>query len=260
MMKTIRLNTFYQIVLGVTMFLAASNVFAQVKIGTNPTTIEPNSNLEVEASTPGRKMKVDKTTGQVSIADGTEGAGKVLTSDAVGGTSWQILRSTAISSVSQPAGIVLDFPTGGGGSYCPYAELGSAPMACATDLGRNGNFVITNPVNDVAMDVTGPYTMADNSTPAQFFILLYVDKTTPGVYELVDRFIVSNTFLACNSGYLNFKSTLKNLPARTYNVKVYEEHWYNPGVAAKLAFGAQAVAGCGDVDFINQRLILSVSQ
>ena len=36
MMKTIRLNTFYQMTLGVTMLLAASNVFAQVKIGLNP--------------------------------------------------------------------------------------------------------------------------------------------------------------------------------------------------------------------------------
>jgi hypothetical protein len=71
------------------LLLGSSAAFAQVKIGTNPATIEPNSNLEVEASTPGRKMKVDKTTGQVSIADGTEGAGKVLTSDAAGGTSWQ---------------------------------------------------------------------------------------------------------------------------------------------------------------------------
>ncbi|WP_342085935.1 hypothetical protein [Dyadobacter sp. OTU695] len=67
----------------------SSAAFAQVKIGTNPTTIEPNSNLEVEASTPGRKTKIDKTTGQVTITDGTEGAGKVLTSDAAGGASWQ---------------------------------------------------------------------------------------------------------------------------------------------------------------------------
>ncbi len=98
MMKTIRLNTFCQMMLGVTMLLAASNVFAQVKIGTNPTTIEPNSNLEVEASTPGRKMKVDKTTGQVSIADGTEGAGKTFTSDAVGGGSWQSVSLTAFAA------------------------------------------------------------------------------------------------------------------------------------------------------------------
>jgi hypothetical protein len=71
------------------LLLGSSAAFAQVKIGTNPTTIEPNSNLEVEASTPGRKTKVDKTTGQVTITDGTQGAGKVFTSDADGGGSWQ---------------------------------------------------------------------------------------------------------------------------------------------------------------------------
>ncbi|OZI07670.1 hypothetical protein BWI93_13200, partial [Siphonobacter sp. BAB-5385] len=59
--------------LGTACFLAAlltsSSLFAQVKVGTNPTTIETNSNLEVEASTSGRKVKVDKTTGQMTIAD-----------------------------------------------------------------------------------------------------------------------------------------------------------------------------------------------
>lgn len=68
---------------------APSALFAQVKVGSNPTTIETNSNLEVEASTTGRKVKVDKTTGQVTIADGTQGTNKVLISDATGGASWQ---------------------------------------------------------------------------------------------------------------------------------------------------------------------------
>lgn len=69
--------------------LLSSSVMAQVKIGTNPTTIDPNNNLEVEASTPGRKTAINKTTGQVTITDGTQAAGKVFTSDANGGGSWQ---------------------------------------------------------------------------------------------------------------------------------------------------------------------------
>jgi hypothetical protein len=85
-MKTTTLFSALALILALT---ASSVSLAQVKIGTNPTTIEPNSNLEVEASTSGRKMKVDKTTGQVTIADGTQGAGKVFTSDAVGAGSWQ---------------------------------------------------------------------------------------------------------------------------------------------------------------------------
>ncbi|MHA4737674.1 hypothetical protein [Dyadobacter sp. MSC1_007] len=73
-----------------TLGLAISSVsHAQVKIGSNPTTIDPNNNLEVEASTPGRKTAINKTTGQVTITDGTQGAGKVFTSDANGGGSWQ---------------------------------------------------------------------------------------------------------------------------------------------------------------------------
>jgi len=92
------------------LLLGSSAAFAQVKIGTNPTTIEPNSNLEVEASTPGRKTKIDKTTGQVTITDGTEGAGKVLTSDAAGGASWQ--NPLAGTMINGTTGDVVNFPTG----------------------------------------------------------------------------------------------------------------------------------------------------
>lgn len=71
----------------------SSSLFAQVKIGTNPTVINAANNLEVEASTVGRKTSIDKVTGQVTIKDGTEGASKILTSDSNGGASWQTLPS-----------------------------------------------------------------------------------------------------------------------------------------------------------------------
>lgn len=69
--------------------LTGTTLFAQVKIGTNPTVINAANNLEVEASTAGRKTSIDKTTGQVTIADGTQKLGRVFTSDANGGGSWQ---------------------------------------------------------------------------------------------------------------------------------------------------------------------------
>lgn len=62
---------------------------AQVKIGTNPTTIDLNNNLEVQGSTAGRKFSVHKDNGQVTIADGTQGAGRVFTSNAVGTGRWE---------------------------------------------------------------------------------------------------------------------------------------------------------------------------
>jgi hypothetical protein len=85
-MKTSTLFSAFVITMGL---LVSSVSFAQVKIGSNPTTIDPNNNLEVEASTPGRKTAINKTTGQMTITDGTQGAGKVFTSDANGGGSWQ---------------------------------------------------------------------------------------------------------------------------------------------------------------------------
>ncbi|MCF0054855.1 hypothetical protein [Dyadobacter sp. CY356] len=86
------------------MFFSASSLFAQVKIGTNPTTINAANNLEVEASTTGRKTSIDKTTGQVTIADGTQKAGRVFTSDTNGGGSWQAGIVFAGYATSQSVG------------------------------------------------------------------------------------------------------------------------------------------------------------
>jgi hypothetical protein len=237
-------------------------LYAQVKIGVNPTTIEANSSLEVEASTSNRKIKVDKTTGQMTIKDGTEGNLKVLTSDANGGATWQALRTTAISSFSQSSpGVVMTIGTGAGGSFCPFPAIGSSPPPpCATDLNRNANFSTANPSNDVVIDFTGLYSVASSTANVQFFLLLYIDKTTPGVYELVDSYFISESGINCSGGYMNYKTTLKNLPARSYNVKVYQENWYNPGTPATIGIGAPALGSCGQPDFANQKLTISVSQ
>lgn len=77
---------------------AASISNAQVKIGANPTTIAPSSNLEVEAGN-GNKTIVNKTTGQVTIQDGTQGTGKLLTSGAIGNSSWQSLTQLKIPTL-----------------------------------------------------------------------------------------------------------------------------------------------------------------
>ncbi len=63
---------------------------AQLKVGSNPTTIGANTNLEVEA-TNGNKVSVSKDIGKLTIKDGTEGAGKVLISDANGVSTWTTL-------------------------------------------------------------------------------------------------------------------------------------------------------------------------
>ncbi|GLU56214.1 C1q-like domain-containing protein [Dyadobacter frigoris] len=76
----------------------SSAVWAQVKIGTNPTTIDAANNLEVESATAGNKVSIDKVTGKVTIADGSQGAAKVLTSDANGVATWETANNISCNA------------------------------------------------------------------------------------------------------------------------------------------------------------------
>lgn len=73
-------------------FIAALGLFysfethAQVKIGSNPTKIDANANLEVEGAN-GYKVSVNRQ-GKLIIKDGSEGVGKVLLTDANGVATW----------------------------------------------------------------------------------------------------------------------------------------------------------------------------
>jgi len=75
--------------------LATSFASAQVKIGSNPTTIDANNNLEVESNDPTKKVSISKS-GKLTIADGSQGAGYVLTSDANGTATWSPLATANI--------------------------------------------------------------------------------------------------------------------------------------------------------------------
>ncbi|WP_229217001.1 hypothetical protein [Dyadobacter luteus] len=76
------------ILLFFTIFILSFSSFGQVKIGANPTVIDPANNLEVESSTTGNKISINKTNGKMTVADGSQGAGRILTSDANGVATW----------------------------------------------------------------------------------------------------------------------------------------------------------------------------
>lgn len=67
-MKTNQLlyKTMGGMMIAAAMLLGASSAFAQVKIGTNPTTIDPANNLEVEAAN-NKKVSANKTTGTLKV-------------------------------------------------------------------------------------------------------------------------------------------------------------------------------------------------
>lgn len=99
----------------------SKDLLAQVKVGANPGTISTNSVLDVEGTSgtravilqngnmgvgttsPGTKLEINNgsTAGAIKIVDGTQGASKVLMSDANGVGTWQTpasIRTTIIGT------------------------------------------------------------------------------------------------------------------------------------------------------------------
>lgn len=97
-----------------TVGLAASSAsFAQVKIGTNPTTIGANSNLEVEA-TNNKKVIVNKADGTVVIENTPVGtsADKLLAVDASGNVRTTSLFVPSLELLAQNSTGTVNFPAG----------------------------------------------------------------------------------------------------------------------------------------------------
>jgi hypothetical protein len=117
----------------VALLFGTSAAFAQVKIGTNPTVIDLANNLEVESSTAGNKVSVNKTTGKVMIADGTQASGNVFTSDANGVGSWVPNIETAAIANST----ISTFIPGGSFAVVQFQNV---------SLNRGGNFNLFNGV------------------------------------------------------------------------------------------------------------------
>ncbi|TDE14428.1 hypothetical protein [Dyadobacter psychrotolerans] len=243
-------KTMGAIMIAAAMVLGSSTAFAQVKIGTNPTTIDATKNLEVEASTAGRKVSVDKTTGQVTIADGTQGNRKILTSDANGGASWQPRKITSTNIFEQGTGVGVFLPVSTTG-YCNSIN-------CATSLNLTGTFTTTESVNDVVIEVSGSYSVSNNTQPVTW--AYWVSITGPGGYNSVKGpLFATESGTVCSSGLINFKNVLKNLAVGSYNVSVYAGPWKNPSAASWLGIGAYSNPGvCGDLT--KSSVIISVSE
>ncbi|PSL31536.1 hypothetical protein [Dyadobacter jiangsuensis] len=109
-----------------TIFLAAApdHAFAQVKIGSNPTVIGSNSNLEVEA-TNAKKVIVHKSDGTVVIENTPQGAAtdKLMSVDAAGN-----VRALTLDEVNTPV------------ATRPYLRLKGAVITAVT----GSNVFVTN--------------------------------------------------------------------------------------------------------------------
>lgn len=267
------------------MLLGTSSAFAQVKIGDNPTTINAGSALEIESTNKGLLMpRIALTNTTTWGLAGTSAAGMhvyntnmAITSTnsnyptlvaKIGeyywdGTGWVALETvskrTVITSYNQSAGVYMILPVG-----AAVCDPSPTIPACSISSNLNGSLNITSPVNDVIVDVTGQYAaMLNGKTDVK--VVVYMDKTTPGVFEPIGIFtnvIAENATpaLVCYASSFNYKLALQNLPVRTYSIKVNLVPWnYGGSLAGIYALGVSPILGCGSSP-ATQFLITSVTQ
>ena len=236
------------------MLLGSSTVFAQVKIGASPTTIGATNNLEVESFTPaGMKTSIDKA-GKVTIKDGTEGTGKVFTSDAAGQGSWTHQRMTTSAIFRQTSGVLVTLP---------YSQTGYCnDLSCATDLSMPAGFTITNSSNDIVIDLIGLSSISNNTTPVSYKYIVAMDQATPNVFQEVYSHYFTENGTACTASSFNYKSVFKNLPVRAapYQVKIFLAPWRNPGNEAVYGLGLQSWPNCGQNGSYLENLVVTVTQ
>ncbi|WP_420153875.1 hypothetical protein [Siphonobacter sp.] len=264
-------------------FLAAlftsSTLMAQVKIGDNPTVINAGSALEVESTNKGLLMpRISLTSTTTWGLLGTPAAGMHVyntnTGITAGSTTYPALaakigeyywdgngwvglaptqRNTVVTSWPQTAGVTLNVPANLPSGGCP---------TCNVNINQTGTFSITNPTNDVVIDVVNFSSVSNHNGNVVMTYLVEVDKTTAGTYERVGFYSLPFQGTACSGLSTNAKFVLKNLPARAqpYTVRIIANSTYNSG-SNQATFGVGSLSGpsCGGgID--GNSTIISVTQ
>ncbi|MCF0054853.1 hypothetical protein [Dyadobacter sp. CY356] len=207
--------------LGAALFFSTSSVFAQVKIGTNPTTINAANNLEVEASTAGRKTSIDKTTGQVTIADGTQGLNKVYTSDANGAASWQPQKLVR-AQVTYTGDGVATVPTAVTGNWA-----GSTSGNVSLTFPENGTYAVSWAIiGDYSTPMTNNGAWIGIELGQTSAILNHQQSLTYGSFMFTDgvRYItITNAPITYQVRYIN--TSLSTFTTRSHSGGNYNE-WF----------------------------------
>jgi hypothetical protein len=191
------------------LLFTTSTLFAQVKIGTNPTTINTANNLEVEASTAGRVTSVNRTTGQVTVKDGTEGVDKVFTSDATGGASWQ----TKQLPKGKLIGGLTSWLTPGVDTNVPFSSL-QYSVGGITQVGNGirvsvGGYYLVQSTAVIRSATGNPgVTNCNGTSTAASYINLLVDGTPffAANDKVSDRWDSNTTLVISTLAYINANS------------------------------------------------------
>lgn len=125
-------NLFQLLLILILIVLGTTRLNAQLKVGSNPKIISPNTLFEIESNTgkhvvfskdsaflglgtllPTRRLEIQNgSPGAIKIVDGTQGTGKVLTSDANGVGIWSTPFSAIPHDLTNSNGIIINGGTG----------------------------------------------------------------------------------------------------------------------------------------------------
>ncbi|MBE9461420.1 hypothetical protein ACFP1I_01470 [Dyadobacter subterraneus] len=261
------------------MLFGSSAVFAQVKIGDNPTTINAGSALEIESANKGLLMPRTSLTNTTTWGlAGTAVAGMHIYNTNMSiastntayptlaakigeyywdGNGWVALapgqRTTDITSWPQTAGAYL---------YVPANLAANGCASCIVNINQTGTFSIKNSINDVIIDVVDFSSVSFHNGQVVMAYVVETDKTTAGTFERVGFYSLPYTGTACSGLSTNAKFTMKNLPARAqpYTVRVMAYASYNGGsTPANFGVGVLSNTGCGG-GLDGNATIISVTQ
>ena len=179
------------------LLFGSSSVFAQVKIGTNPTTIGSNSNLEVEASN-SKKVIVNKTSGTVVIENTPMGAltDSIVTVDASGN-----IKAYTKQMLKKKLGMSGSGSMASGGSQPLPVGVSTVPNFVTTLLDEEAQIDLTNDLFDVK--VPGIYTISSTvavtipGTGQSANVTVWIQRNVGGTWTDIGRNSVSqnSTFI-----------------------------------------------------------------
>lgn len=228
--NNIRHAVIFQIVVVVMMLLLGTlKTEAQLKVGSNPKILAPNVLLEIESSSgkaavitkdsaflgigtlmPTRRLEIQNgnNPGAIKIVDGTQGAGKVLTSDANGVGIWTTPSSISLTpkNLINSNGIIIDGGTGStlndvslridSQAIAKFVTLTPVKDSVIQVLKSSTTNVISNPLNTISSNVNGVI----SSTPVINSISNSFNTSTRELITTVNGVSTTSVIISGSSG------------------------------------------------------------
>lgn len=175
------------------------NLELENQTGTKLVTVLNNGNVGIGVENPSQKLDV---VGKVKITDGTQGIGKVLTSDANGNASWQNVTQTINNNVNYSVTSQVD-----------YNILGYVPSASAT-AGSTEQFIT---IGNTLARKKGTYIYAENGHSYAVYVaeqpITWYDayRSAKSMGGYLATFTTDEEFKAIEQGLIEPDTTIDNV-------------------------------------------------